>query len=227
MFKKLLFDNYCNEYKIFVKNKTEINQVYWQECLANYTEVWNMDELDFKTMYNSSLKSSINTRLWKGNDYHPKEVMLAFIDYDKEIVRSIFNDLYNEKRELSGRMERFVFYCGQLLKEIQVKGSKFSGHYHDDYFMVSLYLTFSNPEKYTFYNYDVFSKAMINMGAKNAPLTNELERYYKIVKVIDKFLSEDEVLMDTIKMKTIDSKYNKKTLLDVYDFLLFVANNKL
>ena len=227
MYKKILFDNYCSEYKIFVEDKAEINHVHWLDCLGNYSEIWNIDELDFKTMYNRSLKSSLSTRLWKGNDYHPKEVMLAFIDYDKEIVRSIFNDLYNEQREIGGRMERFVFYCGQLLKEIQDKGSKFSSHYHGDYFMVSLYLTFAYPEKYTFYNYDVFSKAMINMGAKNTPLTNELERYYKIVKVIDKFLSEDEKLVGAIDKKIADKKYHQKTLLNVYDFLLFVANNKL
>ena len=109
MFQKAKFDKYKEAYKAKLLNDPNPNIVLWNECLFNFISHWDLEYLDLKSMYNHSLKSEINTTLWRGDDYHPKEVMMAFIDYEKEIVRSIFRDLLDERREIGGRMERFVF----------------------------------------------------------------------------------------------------------------------
>jgi hypothetical protein len=122
-------------------------------------------------------------------------------------------------------MERFVFYADQLLKEVQPR-CKYPDHYHGDFFMVSLYLAFMNPESYTFYRFDVFQKSMTHLGARNVPLTNELDRYFKIVRIIDKLISTDEDLVEIYHSK-IKKIPTSKNLLMVYDFLKYVSGHTL
>ena len=226
MFKKAIFDSYLEKYRRSLIPPANPNLVLWHETLANFKDQWDIETLDFKSMYDRSLKSKINTSLWKGDDYHPKEVVMEFIDYDKEIARTIFRDLLDERREVSGRMERFVFYCDQLLKETQARGSKFYGHYHNGYFMVSLYLTYVYPEKYTLYDYTVFSVAMQSMGTASPPRSHELDRYFKITKIVKKFLCNDEDLVESYDALTQKYAYDPGIHpFLAFDFLTFVAKN--
>ena len=86
-------------------------------------------------------------------------MILKFIQTSEDYVRYSFKDLFNENKDIEGRVDRFVFYCDQLLKEY--KDSKpqsiENAHYHDDnYEMISIYLAFHFPNIYTPYNFNNF-----------------------------------------------------------------------
>lgn len=223
MFQKSLFDDYLSRYIEELASRPNPDLKLWQECHSNFIEHWDLEKLDFKSMYSNSFKSTISTKLWKGNDYHPREVMLEFIDYDKEIVRSLFRDLLDESREIGGRMERFVFYCDQLLKEIQSKGSKFYGHYHDSFFFVSVYLTFVYPELYAFYDYKVFSSAMGKLNSRDIPSFHDFERYFKVISIFKKFIAEDRVLLELSGSNPM--LQNIKGVFLAFDMMRFISKH--
>ena len=63
--------------------------------------------MDFAQMFNESFKSQISNSLWGGSVNSAKSVMLTFIENNKEYVRSMFKDLYNEDRDINMRINRF------------------------------------------------------------------------------------------------------------------------
>src|SRR5690606_6359721 len=106
-------------------------------------------------MYDQSLQNSQSRRLWVGENFFPKEMMLKFTGLQKEYVRLAFRDLFNESKDISGRMDRFIFYCDELLGEYKSVNPKSieNRHFHDEnYHMISLYLAFEFTENYTFYD---------------------------------------------------------------------------
>lgn len=221
MINKAKFDSFCQDYEVFLKAKQESDFLLW-ECQANWQKTWDIEELDFKYAYDTSLKSMISVRLWKHDAYFPKEMMLRFIELDKEFARSIFRDLFDEAKDIDGRISRFVFHCDMFLEELRKKDMKADSHYHADLFMPSLYLSFRYPEHYAPYQFEVFSKFMDIMGARKIPVTNDIGRYFKVMRVVHKLLSSQEHITSTLDQGLSEVKsYKSKSLMMAYDFALY------
>jgi len=196
------------------------NELYKYECLAHFQKNWKLDELDLKTMYDASLSSNISARLWGGSTNSAKSVMLQFIDQNKEFVRSMFRDLYNEDKDLGLRISRFKYHCSQMLSELQQKGLKINHHMHNDA-EVSVYLAFNAPDKYNIFNYAPFNIMMNRLEAKNIPQEFEIERYFKLCKGLYTMLSKDGELLEIHgKLRNDNQYYQEDTMLIVHDFLI-------
>ena len=100
-------------------SRYDFRALYKWECLKNYHDHWDIEARDFYQMFDKSFSSQISNRLWSKDQYYPKKMMLAFIQKDKEFVRFMFRDLLNEKKDLPMRMDRFRFYCDEMLAEIK------------------------------------------------------------------------------------------------------------
>ena len=50
--------------------------------------------------------------------------MLRFLEHDRESVRVMFKDLFNENKDIIMRMDRFRFHCDELLADLQQKHKK-------------------------------------------------------------------------------------------------------
>ena len=223
MFNKSMFDKYLDQYlQVRIKEKNN-DLTLWNECFLNFQSHWDLEALDLYTMFSNAFRSTISTRLWKSDDYHPRDVMLEFISYDKEIVRSIFRDLLDDTRDIGGRMERFVFYCDQLLGEIQSRGSKSYSHYHASYFMVSVYLAFTHPEKYTYYGRETFSRAMGKIKAKVDPSIHDFQRYFKVISIFKRFISSHNKILEIEEVYHLNERFG--TSIMAYDLLRFIDKN--
>ena len=153
-------------------------------------------------------------------------MMLAFIDRQEDFVRSMFRDLFDEDKSLEGRTSRFVFYCDELLTEYKTANplSVENNHYHDDDFgMVSLYLAFRYPNRYTLYDPGGFRELLIKLGSQDIPPGNDIERFAKLMRTLFKFLNRDPEL-DKLHRNRLDAQwhYTGESLLLVYDFYQFV-----
>ncbi|MEK7256137.1 MAG: hypothetical protein AAB316_15405, partial [Bacteroidota bacterium] len=125
-------------YKTYLQRHPQ-HDPYWKwESLKIFQENWDIEALDFRSMFDRSLENSRTRRLWKRENYLPKDVMLKFIELNREFVRQIFQDLFNENKEVEGRIDRFLFHCDELLREYRephprsVENSHF---HHDNYQM--------------------------------------------------------------------------------------------
>ena len=129
------------------------------EAQHHFQENWDMDTSDFVAMYDASLQCSTTKRLWIGDNYFPKEMIMKFGKLQGDFVPFLFKDLFYETNNIVGRMDRFIFHCDELLREYKDAhpASVENNHFHDDdYWMTSLYLAFRYPDQYTLYSASAF-----------------------------------------------------------------------
>lgn len=210
-----------NAYKDLFKQHLEItqsyNELYKYDALANFQANWDLGELDLGSIYDKSLSSELSGRLWGGSQNSAKEMMLRFIEQDKEFVRSMFRDLYDYKKDLGMRVNRFQLHCDELLSILQAKHPKLNHHYHGPE-EVFLYLAFNDPQTYPLFHYASFSIMMERLESRSIPEEFETDRYFKLCTGLHKLLCRDEQLVEMHKAKRAEY-YSEPTILMVNDFI--------
>jgi hypothetical protein len=197
---------------------------YWKwESQKIFQENWDIEAPDLRSMYDRSLQNSRTRRLWKRENYEPKDMMLKFIDLNSEFVRYIFQDLFNENKEVDGRIDRFIFHCDELLreyKEVHPRSIE-NSHYHDDnYGMVSLYLSFRFPELYAPYDFEKFVALMKLLGSRDIPKVNDVGRYFKVMRTVFKFLQKNGKIPEMHRQRLKPGlHFEGETLLVAADFM--------
>lgn len=194
------------------------DEMYKWEALKNFQDNWNIEEEDFKTMYNRSLSNPISN-LWASSYWFPKSVMLQFIDYDKERVRQMFIDLFNEEKNIDKRIDHFVFHCDEMLEKIAENDLSIKNHFHDGQRIISLYLAFKYPEKYSIYKFTEFKVFMTAVKARDIPGRGEYERFLKVSKILYNMMIKDEELMRLHKALLTDNCYKGETLMLAQDLI--------
>jgi len=212
------------EYKSFLKRDRNFKEVYKWEALSHFQEHWDIDAADFGKMYDHSLRSTTTQRLWKRETWRPKELMSLMIALEPDFARRIFRNLFDENQNIETRISMFKFGCEEMLQEFkrQNKTTIENNHYHDDQEMVLLYLTFRFPEAYTFFEYPPFIETLKQMGIQDLPDPYNLERFFKLTKILHTFLKRDEELLE-IQRKRLSANrfYKEDSKLIVHDFYTF------
>ncbi len=222
-----LLRQYFADYERELRAGRRSQRLYIWEAQRIFQEHWDLEAADLAAMYDRSLESPVTRRLWKRESYEPKRMMLEFIRMAPDFTRQMFRDLFDDDRSLEGRAGRFVFYCDELLQQYKASHptSIENNHYHDDdYRMVFLYLAFRFPERYTLYDPQVFVKTLGNLGVANLPLTNDPERYAKVVRTIAQLMHKETAIAQLHRQMQPDERYFQgESLLLVYDFCAFVS----
>lgn len=222
---------YLDAFEAYLQEEEGDERIYVWESQKLWQENWNLETPEPAAMYRRSLQNSTTRRLWNRESYEPKAIMLRFAKLQPEYFRQMFSDLFNEQKEVAGRLSRFTYYCDQLLEMLREKHPKraFPSHFHDDgYEISSLYLCFQYPEQYLPYRLDLFQKAMHKLGAPKPVLTHDTERYFKVAKTLDSMLQKRAALLEAHQQRLQAEKhYMEKSLLLVYDFLSFIEGNEL
>ena len=220
---------YIKRYKTILSNGN-LDELYKWVTLKNFQETWDIEAEDFATMFDSSLQST-SDNLWVSSHYYPKKMMLEFISLDKEYVRSMYRQLYDEDIDIRERVETFVGHCDSLLERWMAESGKTEkqlNHYHGDMRAVSQYLFFRYPEKYYFYKYtevkDFFS-TFVDM--KSQKYTKAFDRYLAYLErapEIRSLLLTDNTLIDIYEswLSTNELHDPGNTLL-TFDFLFQTA----
>lgn len=201
----------------------EYDELYKWEALKHFQDTWNIEADDFKTMYDNSFSNKENSNLWASSYWFPKAVMLHFIDHDKERVRQMFRDLFNEEENIDKRFERFVYHCDRIREEVYEYDKGMMNHFHDGQRIVSLYLAFRFPDKYAIYKYTEFKIFMELVRATDIPRTGEYERFFKVVRTIYNIITSDEELVRLHKAVLTDGCYKGETLMLAQDFIFRTA----
>ncbi len=216
------------QYAQFLRSNPQHDPYLPWESQRIFQENWDLNALDFRTMYDRSLENSRSRRLWKREHYEPKEMMLRFSELNREFVRDAFQDLFNENKDVDARLGRFVFHCDELLAALHEAhpASKLNSHYHDDgYQMASLYLAFRYPAQYLLYDFERFRKLMELLGSRDLPNVDDVGRYFKVMRTIFTFLKKNEEIMATHAKRLMPGlHFEGETLLVAWDFMHFTAN---
>lgn len=190
MFKKDLFDQSLNKYKAILFKKGLILP-YKLEVVRIFLENWNLHAGDFLDMYRRSIDESSED--WSLPVIESKKGMMKMIETNEDLVKNMFKDLFNENLAVAGRIDRFLYHCDVLMDEINAKKVNPAYHAHNKW-MITFYLSCHYPDKYCPFHYQPFHSAMLILGSRSIPSEYETERYYKIMRILTKFIYEDQDL---------------------------------
>ena len=222
--------HYFQEYRKYLQSGQALERIHIWESQRIFQEKWDMDAEDWPAMYDSALKNSHTRRMWKREAYEPKHMMLELARMQPDFVRHMFTDLFNEEKGLEGRASRFVYYCDMLLQEYKEAHPRSieNNHYHDDdYQMVSLYLAFRYPEKYTLYDARAFIRLLEKLGSGDIPRANDVERFAKVMQTLYKLMQKEEGLLELHRQRLQEGlHYQGESLLVMYDFYQFCTDSR-
>ena len=216
---------YLPQFKKYLKSSEARKALYKWESLQNFQQNWDLEASDLTEMYNQSLQNTQTVRLWKGNQYFPKQMMLLFCQMQPDYVRAAFGDLFNEEKSIDVRTDRFVFYCDELLAAYKEKYPlKIENHHYHDHKIISLYLAFRYPNQYAIYDFDGFKNTMINLGSRDIPKLNNVERFFKVSRTLWKFLQKDEEIWAFHQLRLHPQRhYQEESLLLVTEFCEMIS----
>lgn len=209
------------DYKSYLKSPKCENELYKWETLKVFQDNWGTEADDLLGMYDRSLENTTSRRQWKNNDFYPKEMMMKFIKTEPEYVRLAFRDLFNDDKGIEGRVNRFVFYCDELLGIYKEKNplAKENDHYHTPEF-VFMYLAYKFPQKYTLYNFNNFKSFLEFVDAKNISASHDFERFVKLTKTLNIFLKKDEEVEYLIQERLDEKHFKEANVLAVHELLM-------
>ena len=223
--------HYFGEFERFLRKQEATDRLYIWESQVIFQENWNNEATDWALMYDQSLQNSTSRRLWKREAFEPKRLMLLFLEMEPEYVKQAFRDLFNEEKSVDGRMDRFVFYCDELLRMYRERHphSIENNHYHgNDYDMISLYLTFRFPADYVPYDLGRLIKLLRTLGVGQLPQANDPVRYFKVARTLNKLMQKEVAILERHRER-IDQNGQHEcpgSLLLVHDFMSYLTEDR-
>lgn len=199
---------------------------YECEVIQQFQLHWSPQALDLAAMYDQCMYNSRTHRLWQEGGWQPKRVMLLFWQTDPLTTRALFEDLFNETRDLEARISRFLFGCDTLLADYKKAHPTTveNHHYHDDYRMIALYLGCRYPELYAFYSFDAFAGTLRAFQARHVPEHHDLARYFKVLRTLMNFLDQEPAIAAQWERLLHPRRcYTGRTLQVAADFCRFVS----
>mgnify|MGYP000901948038 FL=1 len=200
------------------------------ESVQHFQTNWDAEAADPVEMFDRCFQNSETRRLWQTANWYPKRMMAEFWKFDPMTVRLMFNDLFNETKEVDGRISRFLFGCDTLLHDYKRANitSVENNHYHGDFQMIALYLAFRYPESYAPYDFPVFQTTLTKFGSRDIPQQNDLARYFKVLRTLMTFILKDPAIEPAMQRLLYSNRYYKgKTLLLAEDFCRFASETPL
>ena len=218
-----------SQYKDYLLSKENYDQLFLYEIQKNYKDNWGLMKKPLEEMIDRSIESQMTRRLWRGKNFEPKEMMMAFAKMNPDFVSQMFRDFHDQSKAIDGRMDRFMFYCDELLRDYKNKhATKVDNNHFHDHWMLSLYLSLEYPSDYAIYDIVLFRKMLTYLKAKNISEAPDAERYFKVTKLILGFMQKEQGLIEA-HQKRLDpnTHYTDLSGMMVYEMTeRFFSKNK-
>ena len=120
-----------------------------------------------------------------------------FAKYEPEEYRKLFKTLFDENILLQERIEKFTDSCKTLWDhKIKARVGKETSAMCDER-LISCFLTFYNPQKYTFYKDDVYKNLCKLLKVKQRKAGQKLVHFYELLEqyVIPEIKEEEELIL--------------------------------
>lgn len=196
------------KFKTYLDSPKAYDTIHWWESQWLFQQNWDVLAANFAAMYDASLQNSQTKRLWKRETYYPKQMMLQLIAMESDFVQQIFKDFFDEKKSIDGRVDRFQFYCDELLQLYKKANPRSieNNHYHTNE-TCFLYLAFRYPSQYGFYNFKDFQRSLTLLGSMKVPQLDDVLRFTKVTNTLWKFLIKDGEILDLHQKRLQEGKH--------------------
>ena len=211
-----ILQDFISQYKKVFKKRLHDDEIYKWQAVKCFQDNWNIDALDFPTMLKTALAKTGNLLAAAGK--FPRRMIETFADADPEVVRAMFEALFDESRDIATRVAEFESSAKKLLEGYPTWNSTFQ-----DPNSISTYLWLRYPEKYYIYKYtfvkditprlcneklsiDKLDRMVFGFRLYDA-VCEELGRDTELVSLLKESLSDDCYPDDALKTLTMDVCY--------------------
>ena len=167
-------------------------EVYKWEAIQWFQEHWDINAEDFSDMLINSFAKAEN--LLTARNYFPKGMLIDFSKKDPEAVRLMFQDLFNESKDVVERVDTFITKSQDLLDKY---GEETWKQHYQTANSISTYLIFRYPDKYYLYKPQKFKKMAEKIDYPERPKrgkTESIRGYFAMCEEIRSYVIQDEEL---------------------------------
>lgn len=221
MIDNIRFQELLKEYKNELKGPRWDDEKFKWQAVKGFQDNWDIVAIDFCTMLKNSLDKTFN--LLASSHYFPKKMIQEFSEKESETVRQMFMDLFDESKDLYGRMVSFKAQSKQLVNKHWDPGK--SDFQTEN--TLTTYLWLRYPDKYYIYKFEeaksLANELKTNYVFKAGDYKNNVENFIKLYDELSQELCKDLELKQIVQSKLEDDCYDDpkcKTL--AIDFGYFV-----
>lgn len=153
-------------YKAYFPGHWDGEKYKW-EAVKHFQDHWDIDAENFGEMFRKATDKTFNL-LASGYAY-PRAMIINFAQADDEAARSMFRNLFDESRDLSGRIDAFQAASEELRSKYD--DGTWRSHYQNTN-AISTYLWLRYPDKYYIYKYELFRAAAKELSSGYMPRRN-------------------------------------------------------
>ena len=179
---------------------------YKWKAIQHFRKHWDIDAADFAIMLEQALGKTYN--LLASGYYYAKAMLLGFAKEDPNGLREAFRALYDETRDFTERVERFVAYAEDRKQNHNDSGWK---NHFQDLHAISVYLWLHDPDKYYIYKYGEIRPVTIELEAdfvpKRSSSVDNLIGAFRICDDICAQISKNDSITNTFKNLLTDACY--------------------
>lgn len=196
-----LFKNHQIQYGLNGDSENQMQELYKWELVSKQNGHPDPNAVDFS--------KEINSLEFKNLCFSSQITAIRnFVKYEPEEYRKLFRVLFDESILLQERIEKFTDSC-KTLWDNKIK-AKFTTHTSAmcDERLISCFLAFYNPQKYTFYKNDVYKNLCKLLEIKPRKAGHKLVHFYELLEqyVIPE-IKEEEDLVSSINDELADNGY--------------------
>jgi hypothetical protein len=179
-----------------------------------FSKNWEINAEDFGGMLKFALSKHVNLI------FMISYTAINHVAHEKpEETRSLFENLFDETKDLS---ERILSFSSQIEKLIKSIDPKLNGM--QDERTISVYLTFRYQEKYTFFKDSVYSKFCELIGEKKSRKGKKFTHYLQQISAFkEKYLVDDEELWQLTKAPLPENAWKDENLNILAQDVLYVG----
>lgn len=224
MFNQLRLKEALRQYKKdFITTHWNEEKYKW-EAVKCFQDNWDIHAADFENMLSQSLSKTSN--LLASTNNFPAGMIIEFAHAAPEKVRAMYMDLFDESKDVFGRIESFKKQSNILLKKYKSTAKQ---HYQHEN-AITTYLWLRYPDKYYVYKYSearsVSNKLDSNYKFKKGSYTDNLKSFYDFYNEIRESLKRDSTLIDLFKSQLTDDCYPDSELRTLtFDVGFYISRN--
>lgn len=204
-----------NSYKEHVKNGGLKDELYKWELVQKFKGRPDLNSVDFTDEIKSIDISNLAYRMT--NAVAEEIASRSPLEY-----RKLFVSLFDEKIPLNDRVKTFIDGVNQLYSSF---GKTHSPHHNER--EIATFLTYHNPDKYTFFMPTFYSYFCNKLGIKTKSASEKYSHYLELVdELIENYIMNDSELLELVDSELNKGNYypDKKRKILAQD-ILFVSQN--
>lgn len=174
-------------------NKIHDKEIYKWEAVKMFQDNWDLEAPDITTMIANSFSKTGN--LMDSGQYFPRRMLTAYAKQRPNDLKPIFENLYNEDIDLTGRIETFQNEIRSLHDKILDKDKST----YQDQRAVMVYLCLRYPDRYFLYKFEMFKEFIDKIDYDYEPKGGKSENIIQYLNLCN--LIREEIIKDNELIK--------------------------